>query len=135
MVFTLAQVISYGQTKQMENKMPDIKLISAIDVEEKVDGKLARASTVEVIFPPKGSSMPHRHPGPVYGYVLEGTFEFKVEGKPLRILKPGNTFYEPRMALHEVSKNPSDSTVTKVLAIVVHPRDAEQLVIPQEPKE
>ncbi|MGB5554760.1 MAG: cupin domain-containing protein, partial [Flavobacteriaceae bacterium] len=99
-VFALVQVMSYGQMKPMEAKMPDIKLISAYDVEEKVDGKMARSSTVEIIFQPKGASMPHRHPGPVYGYVLEGTFEFKVEGKPLRTLEAGNTFYETRMVLH-----------------------------------
>lgn len=117
----------------MGGKMPTVKVVSAPDVDEKVNGELARASTVEVTFEPHGASMPHRHPGPVYGYVLEGTFEFKVEGKPLRTLSVGDTFYEPPMVLHEVSRNPSGSTKTRVLAIIVHPRSAKQLVIPENP--
>ncbi len=119
---------------QQDNSNPPIngvKIISAVDVEEKIAGKPARASTVEVTLRPKDASLPHRHPGPVYGYVLEGEYEFKVEGKPLRLLKAGDTFYEPIMALHEVSRNPSSETITRVLAIVVHPRDAKNLVIPE----
>lgn len=113
-------------------KMVSVKLISAVDVEEKIDGKVARASTVELILQPGEEGAPHRHPGPVYGYVLEGVYEFKVEGKPRRTLNAGDTFYEPIMALHQVSANPSKSAITRVLAVVVHPRDAERLVIPEK---
>lgn len=121
-----------AQNKSNEGKMPGIKIISAVDIEEEVDGQPARVSTVELIIQPKQASPPHRHPGPVYGYVLEGIYEFKVEGKPLKTLKPGDTFYEPLMALHEVGKNPSDTATTKLLAIVTHPRSAKQLVIPEK---
>ena len=115
----------------MASTMPSGKLISAVDVEELVDGKPARCSTVELTFLPKQASPPHRHPGPVYGYVLEGVYEFKIGGQAIRTLKAGETFYEARMVLHEVSRNPSDSETTKVLAIVVYPRDTDQLVIPE----
>ena len=40
------------------------------------DSKVAKASINEVTFDPLAASMPHRHPRPVSGYVLEGTFEF-----------------------------------------------------------
>lgn len=69
-----------AQKKSAESKMPGVKIISAVDVEEKIDGQLARVSMVELILQPKDVSQPHRHPGPVYGYVLEGTYEFKIEG-------------------------------------------------------
>jgi hypothetical protein len=49
-VYALVQVSSYGQVKPMEAKMPDIKLISAYYVADKVDGKIARSSTVEIVF-------------------------------------------------------------------------------------
>ena len=120
-----------AQSQPMEG-MPSSKLVAAIDVEETIDGKAARSSTVELTFKPGQQSVPHRHPGPVYGYVMEGTFEFKVEGQPLQTLKPGEAFYEPRMILHEVSRNPSQTHYTKVLAIVVHPREAKQLMIPEK---
>lgn len=131
LLFLVAKSTAYGQTDQMKQNMPDIQLVSAYDMQEKVDGKLARASTVMLTFGPKAGSAPHRHPGPVLGYVLEGTLEFKVEGKPMQLLNAGETFYEPTMILHEVARNPSDSLVTKVLATVVHPRDVDQLVIPE----
>lgn len=72
---------------------------------------------------------PHRHPGPIFGYELE----FAVGDEKVRILKAGDTFYEPAMALHAVSRNPSDKVKTRV-AVLVHPRDAKELVIPEPAK-
>ncbi|MGH9913942.1 MAG: cupin domain-containing protein, partial [Pyrinomonadaceae bacterium] len=110
---------------------PIIKVLSTFDVVEKIDGEAARSTTVEVTLAPGASSAPHRHPGAVFGYVLEGEFEFKVEGKPARTLKAGETFYEPTMILHEIGRNPSNESKTRVLAVVVHPQSARQLVIPE----
>jgi quercetin dioxygenase-like cupin family protein len=86
-----------------------------------------------VTFAPGAGSAPHRHPGPVFGYVLEGEFETKVGDTPARTLKAGDTFYEPTMALHAVSRNPG-AVKTRVLAIMLHPRDAKELVIPEPAK-
>ncbi len=123
------------QKKSTMAKMPSVKIISAVDIEEEIDGQPARVSTVELILQPKEESQPHRHPGPVYGYILEGIYEFKVEGQPLRKLQSGDTFYEPLMALHEVGSNPSGNSITRVLAIVTHPRSAKNLVILEKPIE
>jgi hypothetical protein len=38
------------------------------------------------------------------------------------------------MALHSVARNPSDKQRTKVIAVLVHPRDAKELVIPEPAK-
>lgn len=114
--------------------MPVVKPLSAVDILEKLDSKPMRSSTVEVTFAPGVASMPHRHPGAVFGYVLEGELEFKVEGKKMQTLKAGKTFYEPTMILHEIARNPSDKNQTRVLAVIVHPRDAKQLVIPEPTK-
>ena len=113
---------------------PAVKVISAVDIDEEVGGKKARATTVEVTFAPGVASTPHRHPGPVFGYVLEGQLEFAVGGGAVRTLKAGDTFYEPGMASHAVSRNPSDRAKTRVLAVLVHPRDAKELVIPEPAK-
>src|SRR3954465_3701206 len=54
------------------------------------------------------SSLPHRHPGHhTFGYVVDGSYEFGVNGQPTRILKAGDTFYEPPGTLHSVSRNAS----------------------------
>lgn len=112
--------------------MPAVKGLSVVDIDEQVDGKPMRSSTVEVTFAPGTAGTPHRHPGAVFGYVIEGELEFKVEGEEARTLKAGETFYEPTMILHEVSRNPSKTRTTRVLAVIVHPRDAKQLVIPEQ---
>jgi quercetin dioxygenase-like cupin family protein len=56
----------------------------------------AEEMTVVVEVPPGGPGVPpHRHSGPVFGYVLEGEIIFELEGEPERILKAGDAFWEP----------------------------------------
>src|SRR5260370_18335073 len=65
-------------------------------------------------------SGPHRHPGShTFGYVLEGSYEVKVDDGPLQRLGPGGTFYEPPGALHAVSRNGSSTQPVKYLVIQV----------------
>jgi quercetin dioxygenase-like cupin family protein len=111
-----------------------VTVVSARDVTEKLDGKAARVTTVEVSMEPGVGSPPHRHAGPVFGYVLEGDYEWGLDDQPAKTLKVGETFYEPTGALHRVSRNPSAKGRTRVLAVILHPRDAKQLTIPEPPK-
>ena len=39
--------------------------------------------------------VPHRHAGPVFGYVLEGEFEWAIDDQPAKVLKARETFHEP----------------------------------------
>lgn len=102
------------------------------DIAEKLDGKKAKATTVEVTLEPGQASAPHRHPSPVFGYVLEGAYEWAIDHQPAKTLQARDTFYEPTGCLHRVSKNPG-KTRTHVLAVVLHPHDAKQIATP-EPK-
>jgi quercetin dioxygenase-like cupin family protein len=111
-----------------------VTTLSTNDVVEKLDGKAAKVTMVEVTIEPGRASPPHRHPGPVFGYVLEGEYEWAVNDQPAKVLKAGATFYEPTGSLHRVSRNPSDKTMTRVLAILLTPRDAKDLVIPEPAK-
>lgn len=127
--------LALAQYRHGDGKGPAVKAISAVDIDEEVSGKKAKATTFEVTFAPGVTSTPHRHPGPIFGYVLEGELEFAIGDEKVRTLKAGDTFYEPAMALHAVSRNPSDKVKTRVLAVLVHPRDAKELVIPEPAKE
>jgi quercetin dioxygenase-like cupin family protein len=109
-----------------------VKTLSQKDITEKLDGKKAKATTVEVTLEPGASSAPHRHPGPVFGYVLEGEYEWAIDDNKARILKVGDVFYEPTGCLHRVSKNPSKKGKTRVLAVVLHPADVKDIVIPEK---
>src|SRR5262249_8025672 len=110
-----------------------VKVLWAGDVKEKLDGKETKVTVVEVTLKPGQAGKPHRHPGPVFGYVLEGEYEWAIDKHPVKKLKAGDTFYEPTGCLHRVSRNPSKEGKTRILAVVLHPRDARQITIP-EPK-
>ena len=57
----------------------------------------AHAMTVIIEYPPGDpGAPPHRHPGgPAFGYMLEGEMLFELEGEPPRIIRAGETFWEP----------------------------------------
>ena len=110
------------------------KVVSEKDIAERIDGKEAKATVVEVTLEPGQESAPHRHPGPVFGYVLEGQYEWAIDDNAAKTLKAGDAFYEPTGCLHRVSKNPSEKNKTRVLAIVLHPADAREIVIPEKDK-
>jgi len=90
---------------------------------------------VEVTYEPGQAGKPHRHPGPVFGYVLEGEFEWAIDDQPSKVFKVGETFYEPAGCLHRVSKNASTKSRTRVIAVIVHQREAKQITIPEPKKE
>lgn len=118
-------------TKPATMKKPQVsvKILSQDKYEGKVDGKETTVTVVELTLDPLAGGTPHRHPGPVNGYILEGTYEFQVEGGPVRTLKAGDTFFEPAMILHKVSRNPDKVKRARVLATMVHPSDVESLTI------
>src|ERR1700682_1161276 len=70
-------------------------ILSEKDIAEKLDGKKTKATTVEVTLEPGQSSAPHRHPGPVFGYIIEGEYEWAINDQAAKTLKAGDTFYEP----------------------------------------
>jgi quercetin dioxygenase-like cupin family protein len=127
--------LTFAQTGHGDGKGPTVKTLSAVDVDEELNGKPTRATTQEVTFEPGVASAPHRHPGPVFGYVLEGELEFQAGDAPARKLKAGDTFYEPAMVLHAVARNPSAKARARVLAVIIHPRESKALVVPEAAKE
>jgi len=69
---------------------------------------------------PGNGSAAHRHPGShTVGYILEGTYEVKIDDSPVRILKAGEVFYEQPNALHAISRNPSTTEKLRYLVIQV----------------
>ncbi|WP_328443628.1 cupin domain-containing protein [Amycolatopsis sp. NBC_00438] len=58
------------------------------------DGAHVMTATVE-LPPGDAGTPPHRHSGPVFGYMLEGEMVFELEGGPERVIKAGEAFWEP----------------------------------------
>ena len=109
--------------------------LSQRDIIEKLDGKAASATVLEVTFEPGQKDTPHRHAGPVFGYVLEGEYEHAINDEPVKTYKTGDTFYEPSGYVHRVARNPSKTAKTRLLAVILHPRDAKETTVPEKGKE
>jgi quercetin dioxygenase-like cupin family protein len=109
-----------------------VKVLASYDVKEKLDGKDATVTMVEVTFGPRQGGDSHRHPGPAFVYVVEGTYELGIDDKPTKIYKAGETFQEPSGCLHRVSRNPASTGNTKLIAVVLHPRSAKDILTPAD---
>ena len=69
---------------------------------------------------PGNASPAHHHPGHhTFGYVVEGSYELGINGQPTRMLKAGDTFYEPPGAIHSVSRNASPDKRLKIVVFMV----------------
>ena len=131
-----AALIAGGMTLAQHDEMagPKVTRLSQRDIVEKLDGKDAKATVEEVTLEPGQEVPPHRHAGPVFGYVLEGEYEHALNDDPVKTYKAGDTFYEPSGCVHRVTKNPSKTAKTRLLAVILHPRDAKEVTIPEKAK-
>jgi quercetin dioxygenase-like cupin family protein len=112
-----------------------VRVISSQEIIEKLDGQDAKATIVEVTIEAGKSGLAHRHPGPGFVYVLEGEYELGIDDQPTKIFKAGETFYEPTGCLHRVSRNPSKTGRTRLIAVVLHPRTTDEIAIPEVTKD
>jgi quercetin dioxygenase-like cupin family protein len=134
-ILVAASILGGGATLAHRHEDGEhVKIISTQDIKEKLDGKDAMSTIVEVTIEPGKEGVPHRHPGPGFGYVLEGEYEIGVDDQPTKILKAGETFYEPTGCIHRVSRNPSKTKRTRLVAVVLHPRDKKEVATPVEAK-
>ena len=74
---------------QHEQKREAVKPLASREIVEKLDGKEATATAVEVALEPGQAGDPHRHPGPAFGYILEGEYEWAIDDRPAKVLKVG----------------------------------------------
>jgi quercetin dioxygenase-like cupin family protein len=66
-----------------------------------------------------GTTAPrHSHPGEEIIYVLEGTWEYTLEGKPPTTLKAGEVFFVPAETIHAV-KNVGTANAAELATYVV----------------
>src|ERR1700754_4508416 len=84
----------------------------------------AEVMTVVVEFPPGDpGTPPHRHPGPAFGYVIEGEMRFELEGEPERVIRAGEAFWEPGGDLvhYQDGNNSADAWVRFFVPITCPP--------------
>jgi quercetin dioxygenase-like cupin family protein len=71
-----------------------IKVLDQHDLSELPAAGHLMTALIEI---PPGSpgTPPHRHSGPVYGYLVEGEMIFELEGDQPYVVRAGDTFWEP----------------------------------------
>jgi quercetin dioxygenase-like cupin family protein len=86
------------------------------------DGAEAMVVTIE-LPPGDPGSPPHRHSGPVFGYVIEGRLAYELEGRGAQVIRAGKAFWEPGGDLiHYRAGNASaDSTCRFVVVMLGEP--------------
>lgn len=91
----------------------------------------AEVTTILVEFPPGDpGSPPHRHPGPAFGYMIEGEMVFEIEGEPERIIRAGETFWEPGGdTIHYQDGNNRTDTRSLYTVTVLCPPDQPMFVL------
>ncbi len=106
--------------------------VEIVELQNTELGELAgkRASMVRVTFQPGAASPPHRHPGTVIVYVLEGEIRSALNDEKGVTYHAGESWTEPVGTLHRVAVNTSDKAAV-LLAILLH--DAEDAL--QHPAE
>jgi quercetin dioxygenase-like cupin family protein len=59
---------------------------------------------------PRGATIGyHTHPGDEAGYVVKGNLVLKTQGQPDRVLKAGDSFFNPRGAVHSLGAAPGSN--------------------------
>jgi quercetin dioxygenase-like cupin family protein len=76
------------------------------------------AVQVRVDFDPGAAFGKHSHPGEEIAYVMEGTLEYQVEGKPPVTLKAGEVLFIPAGTIH-AAKNVGKGNGTELATYIV----------------
>jgi len=90
-------------------------------------GRKVLMLTVE--YKPGQASEPHRHPGSIFAYVLEGHVVSQLDGSATKTYGPGESWYEPPGAHHVVSKNASGTEPAKLLVFAIA-KDGDPVKLP-----
>jgi quercetin dioxygenase-like cupin family protein len=112
--------------RQQSNIPPPATRVTVVleqRLKEKLDGKEAKLTVIELEYGPGAGTPPHSHPGPVVVYVLEGEIESQIEGRPLSVYQRGESFFEPARGKHLVSRNASPIHPARFLAYFLAPAE------------
>jgi len=106
---------------------PGVEWITTLaDAAARIPGG-AEARSIRITLPPGDpgdpGAPPHRHPGPLFGYVTEGEVLFELEGQPPRVLKAGDVLFEPGgdVIHYQGANNLSDAQSQMVVTMFAPP--------------
>ena len=117
-IMTLAVlIIGSGLVLQVARaQQPGVKRTDLQRHDLSVPGR--EAVQVRVDFDPGVAFGKHRHPGEEIIYVIEGSLEYEVEGKPPMTLKAGEVLFIPAGTIH-AAKNVGSGNAAEIATYVV----------------
>ena len=117
-IMTLAMlIVGSGLVLQVARaQQPGVKRTDLQRHDLSVPGR--EAVQVRVDFDPGAAFGKHRHPGEEIIYVIEGSLEYEVEGKPPMTLKAGEVLFIPAGTIH-AAKNVGSGNAAEIATYVV----------------
>ena len=120
---------SRAQTAPAPTQRAEVMTQPLVDV----PGRKVRITLLDLM--PGHASPPHRHPNHhVFGFIVDGTYEWKIGDEPVKTFKPGQAFYEPPGVLHAVSRNASADARAKLVVLMVADAKLPSTVVEGEKK-
>lgn len=106
--------------------------LACVDPPEIAPG--SHVMTQRIVLPPADQGAgPHRHSGPVFGYVLEGRILFELEGEAPYHIEAGQAFWEPGgEVVHYLAANALPDQQSSFLAICVCAPDVPMITMLSE---
>jgi quercetin dioxygenase-like cupin family protein len=116
-VMTIVLIAGGVLTLQVaQAQFPGLKRTGLMQNDLSVPGR--EVVQVRVEFPPGLVAASHSHPGEELVYVIEGVFEYHLEGEPAVTLKAGDVLFIPAGKNHTV-KNIGSGNATELATYVV----------------
>lgn len=116
MAGALLIVVSSLALHVAQAQFPGIKRTGLMQNDLSVPGR--EVVQVRVEFPPGLVAANHSHPGEELVYVIEGLFEYQLEGEPAVTLKAGDVLFIPAGKNHSV-KNVGSGNATELATYIV----------------
>ena len=109
-------IVGTGLAPHITQAQEGIKRTDALRHDLGVPGR--EVIQVRVDFAPGVEFPRHSHPGAEIAYVLEGTLEYQLDGKPPVTLKAGEALFIPAGAIH-TAKNVGSSNAAELATYLV----------------
>ena len=105
-----------GEMSSTEQRVPGIDRTDLQHHDLSIPGREVVQNRVDIS--PEAPAFKHTHPGEEIIYVLEGSLEYQLEGKPPTTLNAGEVFFVPAETIHAV-KNVGTGNAAELATYVV----------------
>src|SRR5215218_7439695 len=105
-----------GEMSSTEQRVPGIDRTDLQHHDLSIPGREVVQNRVDIS--PEAPAFKHKHPGEEIIYVLEGSLEYQVEGKPPTRVNAGEVFFVPAETIHAV-RNVGTANAAELATYVV----------------